>query len=476
MVFSSLLFLYAFLAALLAVYFFPLFRRRITLRNWILLLFSLLFYCCGGLRFLPVILLSILGSYLFGRLVGGHAPPRRKKLYAGLSVGFHVGILVVFKYLGFLTENLHRLIPQLPVAQLVLPIGISFYTFQGLSYILDVYRGEVPAERSLASVALYISLFPQLIAGPIVRYQTVAEELHERSTSSQDAALGVQRFLFGLGKKVLLANPMGALADQVFGHSGDTLGGALAWLGLLAYTAQIYFDFSGYSDMAIGLGRLFGFHFPENFRYPYAAQSVRDFWKRWHITLSTWFRDYVYIPLGGSRCSKARHIRNFALVWLLTGLWHGAAWNYILWGVYYGALLLGERYLWGRAWERLPRPFRHILTLLLVMLGWLLFRGTGLGQIAAFLRAMVGLSPAGFGGGEAVFLLRQYLPELLCAVLFSLPLLPGVKSALTRSGRKGLSYRLFDHWALPLFSLLVGCLSVMQLVRSGFNPFLYYQF
>ena len=360
MVFSSYSFLFLFLPLLLLLYFLLPFRFREG-RNLLLLLFSLFFYACGGLRALPLILLSIAANYFFGLLV----PGRRRVLV--LAVLVNLGLLGWFKYAPFLAENLVRLGLPVPIPAVALPIGISFFTFQGMSYVIDVYRGEAPPARNPLHVALYIALFPQLVAGPIVRYTTVAQEIVVRRESLESFAAGGVRLCFGLGKKMLLANILAQLADAVFADPSPTA--SLAWLGALAYTGQIYFDFSAYSDMAIGLGRMFGFHFLENFNYPYLSQSVTEFWRRWHISLSSWFRDYVYIPLGGSRCGPLRQVRNILVVWVLTGAWHGAAWSFLLWGLYFALLLLGERFLWKSLLTAAPRPLRHLYALFCILLG-----------------------------------------------------------------------------------------------------------
>lgn len=475
MVFSSLMFLFAFLPALLALYFFPPLRRHRELRNGILLTFSLIFYGCGGWRLLPLILVSITANYVFGLLAQPEHPHRKAALWA--AVACNLGLLFLFKYLGFASANLHRLIPSVPAVEILLPIGISFYTFQAMSYVIDVYRREVPAEKNPLHVALYIALFPQLVAGPIVRYETVAREITERRESAEDAAAGAQRFLFGLAKKVLLANQVGQIADAAFAQSPALLSAGLAWLGIIAYTLQIYFDFSGYSDMAIGLGRIFGFHFLENFDYPYIASSVTEFWRRWHISLSSWFRDYLYIPLGGSRCSRGRQLRNLLIVWALTGFWHGAAWNFLLWGLYYAVLLAGERYVWGSALGRLWAPARHGLTLLAVMLGWLFFRASGIAQVSAFLTALCGAGPCGGWSDQATYLLRQFRWELGIGLAAALPVAPALRASLTRRAADG--ERLWGAvlvWGTPALALILGGLSVMRLVDAGFNPFIYFQF
>ncbi len=472
MTFSSVMFVHVFFAALFVCYFGPWVRRRGT-KNLVLLLFSLGFYACGGLAYFPLILASIGINYVFGRLVGGCGGAKRKKLLLTVAVGLNLLLLFCFKYLGFLTENLHLLLPSVPVLEIVLPIGISFYTFQGLSYVVDVYRGDAAAEKSFVGVALYIALFPQLVAGPIVRYTTVAHEIVERRESWDEAYAGAVRFLLGFAKKLLLANPLGEMADAAFAQSGDLLTVGLAWLGAVAYTGQIYFDFSGYSDMAIGLGRIFGFHFLENFNYPYISKSVTDFWRRWHISLSSWFRDYVYIPLGGNRGSRAFQIRNLAVVWMLTGIWHGAEWTFVLWGVYYALLLIGERYCWGAALKRCPAALQHLYTMLLVIFGWVIFRAPTLSGGWNYARAMLGLSGAPLWSGQATFLLLQYWPELLLGTAFSLPLLRRMKAWVEEKG--GAVFRAAGL-AAPAVLLVLAGLSYISLLSSGFNPFIYFQF
>ena len=474
MVFSSLSFLFVFLPLLLLVYFCPLCAGR-GAKNGVLLIFSLAFYSCGGWRLMPIILISILLNYTLGRRVAPGRGERGRKQALILAVAGNLGILLLFKYMNFLTYNLQLLVPALPVTDIVLPIGISFYTFQSLSYVIDVYRGQALPEKSLLRVALYIVFFPQLIAGPIVRYTTIETELRQRRETLEEAAQGGVRFLYGLAKKVLLSNAMGQIADAAFSQKPDALSCGLAWLGVAAYTAQIYFDFSGYSDMAIGLGRIFGFHFPENFKYPYISQSVTEFWRRWHISLSTWFRDYLYIPLGGNRCSLGRQIVNLLIVWTLTGFWHGAQWTFLLWGAWYALLLIGERYLWGDAFQRLPRPLRHGITLLLVMLGWLLFRAEGLTQVGQFAAAMAGQAAGGLWSGQVTYLLLQFRWELILAVLCALPVKLWLQTALEARKDRPLS-RLALGWGVPILALGLGVLSVMQLIGTGFNPFIYFQF
>ena len=461
MVFSSYTFLFYFLPPLLILYYLiP--RRSLGGRNLVLLAFSLFFYFAGGPRHLPLMLLSIAINYVGGLLCG-----RRRRWALVLTMAVNLGVLGWFKYAGFVGENLRALGLPLSVPEVVLPIGISFFTFQGMSYVIDVYRGDTPPAKNPLQVALYIALFPQLVAGPIVRYTTVAEELVSRRETFDDFAAGALRFSFGLAKKMLLANNLSLMADEAF--STAPIGAAAAWLGAIAYTGQIYFDFSGYSDMAIGLGRMFGFHFEENFNYPYLSKSVTEFWRRWHMSLSGWFRDYVYIPLGGSRAGTAKQVRNILLVWTLTGLWHGAAWNFLLWGLYFGVLLLGEKFWWGKALERAPSPLRHLYAMVIVVLGWVLFRCEGLSAVGSYLGAMAGLSGAGWG--QALYFLRQYGVFLVVGAVASLPVKDALRAALQR--RKA---ERTIQWGSALAGLALLGLSFLQLISSTANPFIYYRF
>ena len=471
MVFSSISFLFVFLPLLLAVYFLLPARLREG-RNLVLLLFSLFFYGYGGPRFLLLMLLSIAVNYAGGLLA---APDqRRRRLWTGLVTAVNLGLLGWFKYAGFLGANLNRIWTGLPVPEVALPIGISFFTFQGLSYVLDVYRGEAAAERNPLRVALYISLFPQLVAGPIVRYTTVADEIRSRRETLDAFTDGAVRFLFGLGKKMLLANQLGLLADQVYATRPEFLTTALAWLGAAAYTGQIYFDFSGYSDMAIGLGRMFGFHFLENFNYPYLSQSVTEFWRRWHISLSTWFRDYLYIPLGGNRCAHWKHIRNILVVWALTGLWHGAAWNFLCWGLYFGLLLLGEKYGWGRILERAPAALRHLYAMVLIVVSWVLFRAETLDYAVRFLRAMAGFAQGGLTDGRTTYYLLEFRWELLLAIPAAMPFKSWLQNWL--ESKSGAAAQALLAWGPKLMALGLFGLSFLRLVSSSFNPFIYFRF
>lgn len=460
MLFSSLIFLYAFLPCTLLAYFLTPRRGK----NPVLLLASLLFYAWGEPRYLILILLNILlgftaglGIYRFrGRLLG--------RLFLLTSVAGSLGLLCCFKYGDFFLSAINGALGiSLPLWRLALPVGISFYTFQILSYTIDLYRGDVEVQRNPVSFALYVALFPQLIAGPIVRYRDVAQELQERKHSTAMAYEGACRFLVGLGKKVILANNLGLLCQSYRSSADPTV--LFAWLSALGFFLQIYYDFSGYSDMAIGLGRILGFHFPENFRYPYCFRSVTEFWRRWHMTLGAWFRDYVYIPLGGNRTGKLRWMGNILLVWCLTGLWHGAGWNFLLWGLFYAILLLGEKLWYGPFLAKRPW-FSHIYLLLSVLLGFVLFQGGSLEQSWGDFRAMLGAGSIPTVSRESLYALRNHGVLLILGALGATPL-PG---RLYRRWSKAL------QWIEPLLLALLLLLCTAYLVDGSFNPFLYFRF
>ncbi|MBR0160868.1 MAG: MBOAT family protein [Oscillospiraceae bacterium] len=464
MLFSSLSFLFFFLPVVLLLYYPLRFRRW---RNGVLLAASLLFYSWGEPRFLPVLLAAALIGWLGGMVMSFF--PKQKKCFLVLSLVLLLGNLFLFKYLGFAAENLAKLF-GLPVAvkTLPLPLGISFFTFQILSYVIDLYRGKIRLQKNPLRLLLYVSFFPQLIAGPIVRYQTVEEELVCRQESLEDLAAGFQRFVIGLAKKVLLANSVAWIAESLYaGGDPSVYGSAALWLAMLAYTLQIYYDFSGYSDMAIGLGQMFGFHFPENFRHPYAALSVTEFWRRWHISLSGWFRDYVYIPLGGNRVSRLRWIRNLMIVWSLTGLWHGASWNFVLWGLYYGILLILEKLIWGKALEKLPVVLRWLYTFLIISLGWVLFNLTDFSVLLDVLVRMFRFSPSNWS------MILADSPDLFNKILYVpiglLLMFPLPKKLTDRS----------DSFPTALrcgLSVLLLILCVIWLLSSSYNPFIYFRF
>ena len=472
--FSSSVFLFAFLPVVLLVYYVVMrgMRRR---QNLFLLISSLFFYAWGEPRFVLVMLLSIWMNYGFGRWV--HRRKRQCRyltLPIAVSAGCNLGLLFVFKYLVFTVESLNTLGLGLQVPVIELPIGISFFTFQALSYVLDVAMDRAEVQRSPLDLGLYISFFPQLIAGPIVKYADVAGQIAHRQETWADFSEGCVRFLTGLGKKVLIANQAAVVADRVFAMDPAGLSVPLAWLGSLCYTFQIYYDFSGYSDMAIGLGLMFGFRFRENFEHPYAARSISEFWRRWHISLSTWFRDYVYIPLGGNRVERGKHIRNLFLVWLLTGIWHGANWTFVLWGLLYFCLLYLEKFRrLGKNW---PAPFQWAGTFLAVNFLWMLFRADTLSYAGQFFLAMMGLNGSGGDGGLSGLHLRENAVILALAVFFSFPTAQALGKAFRRLRPFGLD--LSPLWDL-LYALgltAVGVLSVCWLVKGTYNPFIYFHF
>ena len=461
MIFSSLPFLFFYLMAVLAVYK----LSPLKLRNLILLLVSLFFYGWGEPVYILIMLLSIGVDYVHGMLVERWREDGKKARRAvASSVFFNLAILVFFKYWDFLAGNINALTGlRLPILGLPLPIGISFYTFQTMSYTIDVYRRDAPVQRNIVSFGAYVTLFPQLIAGPIVRYRSVADQLVSRKEDLEKFVSGIRRFTVGLAKKVLLANAIGQLWDQSLAADGLTAAGA--WLGLLAYAFQIYFDFSGYSDMAIGLGRMLGFDFLENFNYPYISKSVVEFWKRWHISLTTWFREYVYFPLGGNRVPKWKWIRNILTVWLLTGIWHGAGWNFLLWGLYYGAWMLAERLFWGKWLEKLPGWVQHVYTVLVVLIGWALFAVEDMGRLGGYFGALFGAG--GLYSPLDGYRLRTYLPTLVILAVGSTPLM---KKLWDRLGEKVRSV------LLPVLVLAALILCTASLVDAGYNPFLYFRF
>lgn len=469
MVFSSLLFLFYFLPVVLGLYYLA--PRKY--RNLVLYVCSLFFYAWGEPVYIILMLFSSLVDYSHGHLIEKYRHRGNwAKLFLASSVLINLGLLGFFKYADFLILNINGLLgAAIPLLELPLPIGISFYTFQTLSYTIDVYRRETPVQRNFISFATYVTLFPQLIAGPIVRYKTVAEELDQRREGLDKFAAGIQRFAVGLGKKVLLANNIGLLWSQVKDTAPTELSVLMAWLGIIAFGFQIYFDFSGYSDMAIGMGKMFGFTFLENFNYPYISRSVTEFWRRWHISLGTWFRDYLYIPLGGNRRGPGKTFLNLIIVWFVTGFWHGASWNFVLWGLHFGLLILAERLFLRRVLERAPAAFGHLYLLLAVSFSWVLFEFESFPAGFAYLRTMLGL------GGNALWD-SDFLYHLLSNGLLILIMAFGVTPLPDRLWQR------FSAWlqgkgagALsPIPYLLMLVAATAYLVDASYNPFLYFRF
>ena len=472
MVFSSLLFLFRFLPVVLLIYYVV----PAKLRNLVLLLVSLVFYAWGEPVYVFLMIVSILVSYTGGLLVDHFrraGEDRKAKVALTAAVAAGLGLLAYFKYANFILRTVNSLSgSSIPLLSLTLPIGISFYTFQTISYVIDVYRGNAAVQKNVISYGAYVTMFPQLIAGPIVQYKTIDAQLRSRTESTQEFADGVNRFMIGLGKKVLLANNAGVLWDSIKVQDPAGIPTLTAWIGIAAYTFQIYYDFSGYSDMAIGLGHMFGFRFLENFEHPYESRSVTEFWRRWHISLGTWFREYVYIPLGGNRKGKWKQIRNIMIVWLLTGIWHGADWNFMIWGVYYGVLLLFEKLLFGKYLEKLPPAVRHIYTMFSVMIGWFIFSFNEITGKMGYLKAMF-VPAAGFLSKESIYLLYSNAVLLACLILGSTELPEKLAKRLLRrvEGSSVLTLVLRIGFYLGVFLL-----SVAYLVGASYNPFLYFRF
>lgn len=473
MVFSSPVFLFAYLPLTLAVYY----LMPLRWRNLALFLLSLVFYGWDKPIYIPVMLFSVTVSYLCGFPIGKYRDRdrHRARVWLVVSLVLNLSVLVFFKYTNFIIENL-RLIPPLadvlhPLEWLELPIGISFYTFQIMSYSIDLYRGENETQRSYIAFGTYVALFPQLIAGPIVRYRDVDRQLLSRTHTVDRFASGVRRFAVGFGKKILLGDALAAVYAYLSTAADFEFTVLSGWLMVATYTLHIYFDFSGYSDMAIGLGRMFGFEFPENFRYPYMASSITDFWRRWHITLSTWFREYVYIPLGGNRRGRARQYFNLAVVWLLTGLWHGASWNFVLWGLFYLILLVAEKAFLLRLLERnrLTRVLGHIGALLLVGIGWMIFDHTDLGEAFRIIGGLFGIGTAGFAAATVSWQALRLLPLLAVSVAAATPYPTRLWNRLT--GRRP-ALTVLE----PVLLVAVLALSVACAVRSDYSPFLYFNF
>ena len=465
MLFSSIPFLYYFLPLVLAVYF----LTPARFRNAVLLLASLIFYAWGEPKYVLLMLASILSGYGFGLLQERYRGQKGAKLVCGLSVAVSLSFLLYFKYADFFLENFNAATGLgVPLLRIALPIGISFYTFQIISYTVDVYRGE-PAQKNLIHLAAYVAMFPQLIAGPIVRYSDIAQQLEHRSHSTALAAEGVRRFLIGLGKKILIANQLGELCS-VF-RASDEKSVLFYWLYAVAFALHIYFDFSGYSDMAIGLGKVFGFHFLENFNYPYISASITEFWRRWHMSLGTWFRDYVYIPLGGNRVGRARQLLNILVVWMLTGFWHGAAWNFVVWGLMFAVLLIMEK-LWLLKPLSKCRPLAHLYVVFFVVISFVIFNAENMGQALSDIGGLFGAGGIPLVSAEAVYCLRSFALVLILAVLGATPLL---RNGLVRLSQYPTAGKVLN--ALEPFTLFVLLLVMTgNLVDGSFNPFLYFRF
>lgn len=461
MVFSSITFLFYFLPIVLAIYYLVPNKWK----NIVLLISSFIFYFYGEPRYVILMTFSIVCTYIFGLLIDKYK--KYSKLFLTLFICISVGLLVYFKYINFIIENINLFLAnKIDFIYVALPIGISFYTFQMISYIVDVYRGQAKVQKNILKLAMYVSLFPQLIAGPIVRYTTIEEQLENREYTMEKFALGVRRFIIGLGKKVLIANVLGEL-NNIFLASNDS-SVLFYWLYAISAMLQIYFDFSGYSDMAIGLGKMFGFEFLENFNYPYAATSITDFWRRWHISLSSWFRDYIYIPLGGNRVSKLKWLRNILIVWLLTGLWHGAAWNFVFWGLFFGTLLIVEKVFLEKHLKKLPKFLLHIYVLLIVMISFIIFNGESVSQIMQNIGGLIGINNIPLISQESLYYFKSYFVVIIIGIIGATPILKNIACSNKISK--------ISHFIEPIFLLLILIVCTSYIVDGSFNPFLYFRF
>ena len=481
MVFSSLLFLCVFMPIVFGMYYIC----PCKLRNFFLLIVSLLFYAWGEPKYIFIMIFSTIFDYTNGRLIeyfGCHDKKSIQKVMLIISVIGNLGILCFFKYTDFIIKSLNNMWgSHISLLCIALPIGISFYTFQTMSYTIDVYRGRVKAQHNIIDFAMYVCMFPQLIAGPIVRYEQVEGQIKDRKLISENVAAGLQRFIIGLGKKVILANQIGSLWDKIYAADITKMSVASAWLGAFAYTFQIYFDFSGYSDMAIGLGQMLGFKFPENFNYPYISKSITQFWRRWHITLGQWFREYVYIPLGGNRLGIEVQIVNLFIVWSLTGLWHGAGWNFVIWGLYYFVILMLEKLFLLKVLDKIPGVFCHIYTLFIVVVGWVIFACENFGKLRVYIKALFGIGVSVINDVDIYY---GYTHLILFIILITastkLPVITMsfIKKKLASSFKvfKGSFGEQFFFWCSGLFCVFILILSVVLLVGGSYNPFLYFRF
>ncbi|MDY5213564.1 MAG: MBOAT family O-acyltransferase [Intestinibacter sp.] len=468
MVFSSIVFLFTFLPISLLIYY--ILPKKF--KNAILLLTSLVFYAWGEPVYIFLMIGTIIFDYIMALKIDKYKKNRKKsKKYFIFTLLVNVGVLVFFKYIGFIIENINSIFStNISFENLALPVGISFYTFQVLSYIVDVYLGKVKVQRNLISFGAYVTMFPQLVAGPIVQYETIEEQLNYREESLEKFGQGVERFIQGLGKKVLLANNIGMIWTAISAMDLGSMSVLTSWIGIISYTFQIYFDFSGYSDMAIGLGKILGFDFIENFNYPYISKSVTEFWRRWHISLGSWFREYIYIPLGGNRVTLGKQIRNIFAVWFLTGLWHGASWNFIVWGLYYGVILLLEKIVFKKLLEKTPNFIKHIYTMILVMIGWVFFASTNLGYAVEYIKIMFGLGNNVLIDNVGIYYLYT---NIVMFVILSICSTPIIKNKLDRMVIK--SKTSYINPTLIVYMLILF-LATAYLVNETYNPFLYFRF
>ena len=463
MLFSSMVFVFLFLPLTCFAYL----CVNTRLKNYVLLIASLIFYAWGEPRYLAIMLLTIIINYWGAVAIA--SIQKFRKLCLIVTIIVDLSFLIYFKYFNFLIDNLNRIVfVDVPFRDIIMPIGISFYTFQAMSYLIDVYRREVKVQRDILKLALYISLFPQLVAGPIVKYHDVEQQINRRKVDFAKVSLGIKRFIIGLAKKMLLANMMGEVADKIFSQSVEQFNSYIAWVGAIAYSLQLFYDFSGYSDMAIGLGLIFGFRFLENFNYPYISKSITEFWRRWHISLSTWFKEYLYVPLGGNRVSKLRNYFNLFVVFLATGIWHGASWNFVLWGVYFGIIIIIEKLFLGKYLEKAPAFLSHLYAIFLFTFGWVLFDFTDMGQMCDFIVSLFNGGSVGLISHDALVYVLAYLPVLIISIIASTPLVSNLHKKIENRAWCG-----YADAALVLIALVICTAS---LVSSGYNPFIYFRF
>lgn len=463
MIFSSITFLFYFLPIVMTIYYIV----PKEIKNVVLLVSSLIFYAYGEPRYVLLMIFSIFVTYIFGILIDKYKSTKYSKLILLISICINLGLLVYFKYIDFIIQNINLwLSTKIDLINVLLPIGISFYTFQTISYLIDVYKNEIEVQKNFINLALYISLFPQLIAGPIVRYTDIKEQLEKRDYSIEKFETGIRRFVVGLGKKVLIANILGELINIFLTSTDKSI--IFYWLYAISGMLQIYFDFSGYSDMAIGLGSMLGFKFPENFNYPYIATSITDFWRRWHISLSSWFRDYIYILLGGNRVSSIKNIRNILIVWLLTGLWHGAAWNFIIWGLYFGILLIIEKKFLLKYIEKIPKIIKILYTNFIVMISFIIFNGNGINQILENIKGLFGIGDIPLISNESIYYLKSYFIIMLIGIIGSTPLL---KQIISKE-----KIRRIINVLEPITLISIFIISTSYIIDGSFNPFLYFRF
>lgn len=468
MVFSSLTFLYVFFPIVMAAYY----AAPKKMKNLVLLIEGIVFYAWGEPVYILVIMATTLMDYVYGLLMSKHRDNKKlMKLLIIISVVTNIGILCVFKYSSFLIGNLNYFLHlNIPDPHIPLPVGVSFHTFQSMSYTIDMFLGNIAVQRNVINFCTYVTLFPQMVAGPIVRYTEVEHDIDKRILSLDNFSAGIKQFIMGLAKKVLLANNIGAVWSVIKANNASDLTVVGAWFGILCFTFQIFFDFSGYSDMAIGLGRMLGFKFPQNFNYPYLSKSISEFWRRWHITLGMWFRSYVYIPLGGNRCSKLKQIRNLAVVWFLTGLWHGASWNFVIWGLYNGAIIIAEKFWLRKYLEKLPKLLQITYAFVLVVLGWVFFEFDDILKAFAFFGAMFGVKCSGFINSQTIYWIITNLAIFIICAVFSTTIPAKIIARIRNKSEK------FVHVMTPVLQAAALIVSTVYLVDASYNPFLYFRF